>query len=220
MNLHEKRWKLPMLRTVASAVLGACLVIITALASTTFGLSPVSAQSGPQASHAPKGWFMAGSKPSNYDTGVDSTAVNNGQPSAFLRSTVSNTEGFGTLMQEISAEEYVGKRVRLRAWIKSQDVVEWAGVWMRVDKGQTMVAFDNMQDRPIKGTQAWKMYDVVLDVPQNSTGIAFGTLLRGTGEVWMNDVGFDNVGSEVPVTDTLSHTQERPSNPVNLKFTE
>jgi hypothetical protein len=70
---------------------------------------------------------MAGSKPANYDAGVDQAAVNNGQPSAFLRSKVLNTEGFGTLMQSISATDYVGKRVRLRAWVKSQDVSDWAG---------------------------------------------------------------------------------------------
>jgi AraC family transcriptional regulator len=27
-----------------------------------------------------------------------------------------------------------------------------------------MVAFDNMQDRPIKGTTDWQRYEVVLDV--------------------------------------------------------
>jgi hypothetical protein len=123
-------------------------------------------------------------------------------------------------MQSISAADYAGKRVRLRAWVKSEDVADWAGVWMRLDKEQTMVAFDNMQDRPIKGTQSWKMYDVVLDVPQNSTGISFGILLSGTGEVWLNDVVFESVTNEVPATATLPHSQERPNNPVNLKFTE
>jgi len=81
-----------------------------------------------EVSHAPAGWLLAGSKPANYDTGVDRAAMNNGQPSAFLRSTVANGGGFGTLMQSINAGDYVGKRVRLRAWVKSQDVVEWAGV--------------------------------------------------------------------------------------------
>ena len=123
-------------------------------------------------------------------------------------------------MQSISATDYVGKRVRLRAWVKSQDVSDWAGVWMRVDKGQTAVAFDNMQNRGIKGTQAWRMYDVVLEVPQDSTGISFGVLLSGTGAVWINDLSFENVGNDVPVTATSPQGSKHPNQPVNLKFTE
>ncbi len=36
---------------------------------------------------------------------------------------------------------------------------------MRVDKGPKMLAFDNMQDRPIKGASNWQRYAVVLEVP-------------------------------------------------------
>ena len=173
-----------------------------------------------EVSHAPAGWLLAGSKPANYDTGVDRAAMNNGQPSAFLRSTVANGGGFGTLMQSINAGDYVGKRVRLRAWVKSQDVVEWAGVWMRVDKDKTAVAFDNMQNRPIKGTESWRVCDVVLDVPQDATGISFGILLSGTGEAWMNDVTFEVVGDSVPVTADAIKGPKLPDHPANLKFSE
>ena len=220
MNLLRKRSQFPDLRAVASIAIGTSLVVVTAVLSINFGLGPVMAQPAALSSHAPTGWFMAGSKPANYNTGVDRGEVNNGQPSAFLGSKVQNTEGFGTLMQSISAGDYVGKRVRLRAWVKSQNVAEWAGVWMRVDKEQTTVAFDNMQDRAIKGTLPWKQYDVVLDVPRDSTGIYFGVLLSGTGEVWMNDVSFENVGNDVPVTALPSQDRKLPNHPVNLKFTE
>jgi hypothetical protein len=163
---------------------------------------------------------MAGSKPSNYQTGVDKAMTQNGQPSAFLKSAVPVTDGFGTLMQQISASVYVGKRIRLRAWVQSQDVADWAGVWMRVDKERTTVSFDNMQSRPINGTQQWKQCEVVLDVPQDSTGIFFGILLSGSGEVWMNDVSFEVVGNDVQVTSLASQAHPLPTQPTNLKFTE
>ena len=219
MNLLEKRSQHPLLRVVTSSIAGICLIIATCIASTSFGLRLANAQEASQASHAPTGWLLAGSKPANYDTGVDKTTVNNGQPSAFLRSTVPSTEGFGTLMQMINAADYAGKRVRLRAWVKSQDVADWAGVWMRVDKESTTFVIDNMQKRPIKGTQSWTMHDVVLDVPQGSTGIAFGILLSGTGQVWMNDVTFEVVDDSVPVT-AVPFQSKASDHPVNLKFTE
>ena len=54
---------------------------------------------------------------------------------------------------------------RILRWlpsVKSQDVVGWAGLWMRVDQGKDAVAFDNMQDRSIKGTTDWRHDDVIL----------------------------------------------------------
>ena len=86
-------------------------------------------------------------------------------------------------MQEFNAGRYAGKRVRLRASVKAEEVAHWAGLWMRVDKGSAMVSFDNTMDRPIKGTTTWQNYEVILDVPQDATGIAFGILLNKSGSV-------------------------------------
>ena len=91
---------------------------------------------------------------------------------------------------------------------------------MRVDKDKTAVAFDNMQNRPIKGTELWRVCDVVLDVPQDATGISFGILLSGTGEVWMNHVTFEVVGDSVPVTADAMKAPNLPDHPANLKFSE
>jgi len=89
---------------------------------------------------------------------------------------------------------------------------------MRVDQGESMIAFDNMQDRPIKGTTGWQRYDVVLDVPKDATGISFGILLAGTGEGWLNSTKFDVVEAETPVT--KSNDRKLPDKPVNLEFVE
>jgi beta-lactamase regulating signal transducer with metallopeptidase domain len=221
MNLLDNRSKHTRLRIFTSLATGLCLLLGTCVLSTNLGLKLVNAQSAIQANSAPSGWFMAGDRPASYQTGVDKAVIENGQPSAYLRSVVPDTGGFGTLMQSISAADYAGKRVRIRAWVKSQDVAEWAGVWMRVDKDRTAVAFDNMQNRAIRGTQPWKTYDVVLDVPEDATGISFGVLLSGAGEVWISDVGFEVVGKEIPTTSPApNQTPALPSHPVNLKFTD
>jgi hypothetical protein len=58
----------------------------------------------------------------------------------------------------------------------------WAGLWMRVDGQEPkMLAFDNMQGRPIQGTTAWKRYEVILDVDPQATAIAFGILWTRRG---------------------------------------
>lgn len=167
---------------------------------------------------APRGWLLAGNKPANYDAGVDPQVKYHDAESAYLKSKASastdDDQGFGTLMQSFRAEKYLGKRVRLSGFVKSDGVDRWAGLWMRVDKGSNAVAFDNMQDRPIKGTGDWRRYEVVLDVPQDATGIAFGILLTGPGTVWLNSTNFEVVESDVPTTGN----GPQADSPKNLNF--
>jgi hypothetical protein len=158
----------------------------------------------------PQGWRLAGDKPASYEVGTDSQAVYNHLPSAYLKSTETVTGGFGTLMQNFNAGKYAGKRLRLSAFVKSENVQNWAGLWMRVDKGSQSVAFDNMQDRSIKGTSGWQQYEVVLDVSREATGIFFGVLLSGSGSVWLNNVKFEVVGADVPTTGISRKQPDRP----------
>jgi hypothetical protein len=83
---------------------------------------------------------------------------------------------------------------------------------MRVDGPKGSLAFGNMQSRSIKGTTAWQNYEVVLDVPPQATGIAFGILMSGTGSVWINSVKMDVVGTNIPTTDMRYSLAPAPAN--------
>ncbi len=159
-----------------------------------------------------KSWFMSGDHPQDYEQGIDTDVVLNNKKSAYLRSKGPEAEGFGTLMQTFKADAYLDKRLRFSAYVRSEDVENWAGLWMRIDgpKG-TMLGFDNMQTRPIKGTTDWQQYEIVLDVPQGSLNIAFGILLSGSGQAWLSDLQFTEVSSDVPTT-SLRRTHEQPQN--------
>ncbi|MCC6485213.1 MAG: AraC family transcriptional regulator, partial [Armatimonadetes bacterium] len=110
---------------------------------------------------------------------------------------------FATAMQAFPAESYRGKRMRLSAQIKSYDVRGWAGLWMRIDGDgdppQTL-AFDNMQKRPIKGTTAWRTYEVVLDVAPTAKTVNFGFLLNGEGRVQATAFDLQPVNQRVKPT--------------------
>jgi hypothetical protein len=160
------------------------------------------------------GWFKAGNRPQDYSMGVDRSVIVSGKPSGFVKCIAAEAPGFGTYMQSFDADEYRGKRVQFSALVKAENVNDWAGLWMRVDgESRSGIAFDNMQNRPIKGTQNWARYSVVLDVESKATGIAFGILLAGKGGVWINDVRFEVVNVSVPVTDLRKST-----GPKNLGF--
>lgn len=168
----------------------------------------------------PKGWFAAGNKPTEYEMGIDKTVFQNGKLSAFLKSKEPKGNGFGTIMQYISAENYLGKRLKLSGYVKSNGVEGRGAMWMRIDgeMGQQL-GFDNMLGRPIKGTTDWKKYEVVLDIPFGSKGIAYGILLGGKGKVWFDNLKIDEVDKSVPVTN-MTREISYPKEPVNLDLEE
>ncbi|NOS85426.1 MAG: hypothetical protein HOP31_09830 [Ignavibacteria bacterium] len=150
------------------------------------------------------GWFLAGSKPKYYEIGPAMKKYNSKEV-YYLKSIENVESGFGTIMKQVPPGEYLGKRVRLTGNIKSENIVSVAGMWMRVDGKQpgVMLTFDNMSSRPIKGTTDWQKYEIVLDVPDSSSNIAYGVLLEGSGSVWLSDLVFEIVGSDVASTNTL-----------------
>lgn len=66
-------------------------------------------------------------------------------------------------------------------WLKTVDASE-ASLWMRIDGEQRQLGFDNMSDRAVSGTTDWKMYSVILDVPNDAKSIFLGVLLIGKGQ--------------------------------------
>jgi hypothetical protein len=177
----------------------------------------VSSPIAKNSNNEPKGWSKAGSEPGDYDVGLDENEPFHGKNTCFIKGRQS-PRGFVTLMQMVKADTFLGKRVRLTGNAKSEQVEEWAGFWMRVDGPRDeQRGFDNMQDRPITGTTGWTKYQVVLDIPDDSVHIAFGLLLGGPGQVWVADLQFEVVSSNVPTTDLVT---SYPDKPVNLGFDE
>lgn len=168
----------------------------------------------------PTGWYAAGSKPAHYDMGIDKDVQLNGKNAATIKSNTKKTSGFGTLMQTCSPNKYRGKRIRMSGYIKSENVASWAGLWLRVDEksSQVPLAFDNMHDRPVKGTTEWKKYEIVLDVPSNAYLLAYGVLMDGAGQVWFANFNFEEVDNSVPTTGNGFAAEKGYSEPTNLSF--
>lgn len=165
------------------------------------------------------GWFLAGNKPKSYTIGLDKATFKSGSSSAFLKSTDKKINGFGTLMQTCSAKDFLGKRVKMTAYVKSENVTDWAGMWLRVDSKVTQkaVSFDNMQDRPIKGSIDWVKCEIILDIPEESGTLNYGILLSGTGKVWFDDLIFEIV-DKIKVNTTKDNLPQILDKPVNTNF--
>lgn len=165
-----------------------------------------------------QGWILAGTNPADYEMGIETDLTYQGGRVAYLRSVAKKASGFGTVMQTISGDDYRDRRVRFSAAVQAQDIESWAGLWMRVDGHTTdaPLAFDNMQNRPLRGSFDWRSVGVVLDVPSEATAVAFGLLLTGRGAVQMSQLRLEVVDQSVPVTNTYL----RPRQPINLDFSQ
>ncbi|HEY1226394.1 MAG TPA: transcriptional regulator, partial [Ramlibacter sp.] len=128
----------------------------------------------------PAQWHVTGKDAKKYSAGVDQSDGFKG--AKFLTNTGGDDKAWAALSQGISPQNYAGQRIRFRARVRTQDVSDWAGLWMRVDgQGHPGVSFYNSQDKPIKGTTDWQERSVVLDVPQDATAIVFGVIGSGKG---------------------------------------
>ena len=162
-------------------------------------------------------WFLSGENAREYRKGIDTEVFLEGGESMFLESKHDKVEEWATVMQYLKiSPKYRGKRLRFRVALKTEQVEGWAGAWFRVDKGMGnsqsvrrhntfpsqgfMLAFDNMHDRPLKGSLDWDYYSLVLDVPKNAKLIGYGALLVGAGKVWFDDASLQVVDESVPVT--------------------
>lgn len=170
-----------------------------------------------QDNNIPKGWLIAGSNPDDYSFELDSKTFHSGSACALIKSKKDKPAGFGTLMQDFSAEKYLGKRMEFSAFIKTENVEGWTGLWMKIEgAGHDSLGFDNMKNRSIAGTSDWKKYEIILDVPKDSKLIAIGILLSGKGKVWVDDVTFEE-NTKGKVTNM---EKPFPLSPVNLNFQE
>lgn len=166
----------------------------------------------------PSNWFVAGSSPNSYDMGIDLGKDQNGGNAATIKSLEKKISGFGTLMQQCNPDRFLGKRIKMSGFVKSENVKTHSGLWLRIDRGAKPVSFDNMKTRPIKGTTEWKKYEIVLDVPIDATRISYGALISGTGQIWFDDLLFEIVDDTIKPTSSINskessyNTLEEPAN--------
>jgi hypothetical protein len=166
----------------------------------------------------PKGWFITGDDPDHYDIGVDPTLTYNDRPCVTIKANA-DPICFAALSQEIKAEAYHGKRLQFSAALRSQDLENRAALFMRIrGPNGKILAFDNMRNRFITGTNDWAHHAIVLDVADDAEDILFGFLSSLQGQAWMADVKLEEVDRDIPTTDLWDEIA--PFFPVNLDFEE
>ncbi|MEI6900440.1 MAG: erythromycin esterase family protein [Bacteroidota bacterium] len=99
-------------------------------------------------------------------------------------------DDFGNMMSRVPAEKYAGKEFKFSAWLKvGKETSDGQGqLWSRVDKkDKSMGFFDNMSDRPVT-SKDWNYCEINGLVDKDATFLYFGSMLIGTGELFVDDI--------------------------------
>jgi hypothetical protein len=129
---------------------------------------------------------------------ADNKIVHGGAWAARLERKEDSSGGFSTLHRAIPLD-FAGKTIELRGFLKTKDSSGMVGLWMREDGEQAALAFDNMANRPVKGTTEWTEYSIQLPINSEARKVFFGVLLVGSGTAWVDDLRLLVDGK--PVTD-------------------
>ncbi len=106
-----------------------------------------------------------------------------------------------TFAQKIDYEVAGVKRIKLTAYIKTNNAKGTAAIFCRVfDGNDKRIAFQNseMQKISITGTTDWKKYTLLVTLPPGTKQIAPGGYVSGGGEVWFDDLEI----ADVPIPTT------------------
>jgi Tol biopolymer transport system component len=95
---------------------------------------------------------------------------------------------FGTIAQQVDVAPYRGKDFKLTVHVRTTGEGNAGQCRLRKDRSTSPTGFfDNMQIRPITGP-SWGIYEIAGKIDANAEHILFECFLRGTGELWLDEL--------------------------------
>jgi hypothetical protein len=166
----------------------------------------------------PGGWRLIPFDAANfYRIGLDREIKHGGKSAGFLERHAdwekNHDDKLGTspkLQQYLDATKYRGKRLRLSAFLKSQDVKERAFLAAEVPDPYADMS-DFAKAKPfLEGTTDWKRYETEFTVIPYAKQLEIRVELHGPGRVWVDDLRLEVLGDagqpyegEIPKADPL-----------------
>ena len=150
---------------------------------------------------------------------IDRSVVHGGTGSLRVRS-LGSAGDVREARAVLPIERLRGHRVRISAWVRTRDVIgRRAGLWSRVD-GPDHAVYERAGtfDTSLVGTNDWTQVALEILVPPSAVEVAFGAIVIGTGELWLDDVALqigaafteEQYRSAVAVDGTVVDAEHRP----------
>ena len=118
---------------------------------------------------------------------TDSVSVHGGRYAGRIDRDPESDRRFSTFTMSLPVT-FSGETLELSGWLRTEDVVGFAGLWLRQDGPSGSLQFDNMQSRNLSGSTEWTEYRITLPLDERARTVFLGALLVGEGTVWMDDL--------------------------------
>jgi RNA polymerase sigma factor (sigma-70 family) len=181
-------------------------------------------------SGTPKGWRLVTSRSEEFSGGLDHKVFHGGKASAYFALAQGGDDDVARLNPAREAEPLAVVVVRLDELCHVDDVRVATFPWMRIDSKEAVLQCDDHSKRtPVKDTQDWKQFAIVLDVDKNAANLVLGFTLKGKGRVWVDDFKLEVVDEKVILTNQLEavvrfgaghEVEQGLEKPTNLDFEE
>ncbi len=168
---------------LACAALAQCQAQSPSSHSRTPKLAEVLSFETEHAGKMPKGWFGGPAA----TISVDDEIVHGGKWSVRLERDAASAQGFSTITAALPID-FTGNMVEMRGFLRTQDVSDFVGLWMREDGDQPNLILEDMQKAGLKGTHDWAEFSITVPVLPEAKQLYFGFLLSGTGKAWADDL--------------------------------
>jgi len=146
-------------------------------------------------------WNLQTQYPSKYRLVSDPSQPRGGHATARLESpgdgggAAATSREWAKLMRTDRAMENLrGKRVRIKAMMKCENLTGGAGVFVSAGQYDAQGKYsqkESKHDLPLTGTIGWQAYATTLAVPPEADLLEYGVRLEGTGTVWTDDVAVE-----------------------------
>jgi C-terminal processing protease CtpA/Prc len=119
---------------------------------------------------------------------VDREAAHMGQRSVRIERKAYDGSGPSSILSKLLPMDFSGSTIELRGYLRTEDVSDYAGFWMREDKDGNMAEFADMQSRKVTGKTDWTEYSISMPVHPGAQQLYIGALVMGTGKAWVDDL--------------------------------
>ncbi|WP_394750049.1 erythromycin esterase family protein [Spongiimicrobium salis] len=145
-------------------------------------------------STTPKKWYC--SCP-GYIAELDETEKHSLAKSLRMASNSPKENSFGAFTGYFPVELVKGKSIEFKGYLKTESITQgYAGLWWKVTGPNGDLAFDNMEDTGLQGSNDWQEVSLKLNIDENATEIEFGGLLSGKGTAWFDNFQIHIDGQE------------------------
>jgi hypothetical protein len=141
-------------------------------------------------------WHLSTQYTSKYRLVSDSSQPRNGHATARLESPGDGGAATGSEWGKLTRHDraiggLAGKRIKIRAMMKSENVTGSAGLFaiaVQYDEQPRYRQTESKHYLPVKGTSGWMPYATTLAVPPEFDVLEYGVRFEGAGTVWIDDI--------------------------------